>query len=257
MSKFMGDSVSDKNSLDEILTFGIDIEKRRIYFGIIDSDNGSDVGWGSIEAVVRGMHRMYEKSSAPIEIHMSCPGGDPYEMLRLVDEIEASPVQVKFVGSGLIASAATWIMAVCDLRMLHKNTYVLVHDGSDQLEDRHTDFQIASKHFQNLQDKLYDIFEQNSRMPKAFWQDVCQRDLYLTAEETVLLGLADKVVQSRKRGSVRRTRNAALSERVDNKTMQKTIKSIYERISKKSIPKLSLNELREEEIDDSIPEEAT
>jgi ATP-dependent Clp protease protease subunit len=246
--------MSDKNTLDELLTFGIDIEKRRIYFGAIDSDNGSDVGWTSIELAIRGMHRMYEKSSSPIEIHMSCPGGDPYEMLRLVDEIETAPVQVRFVGSGLIASAATWIMAVCDLRSLHKNTYVLVHDGSDQLEDRHTDFQITAKHFQSLQDRLYDIFEQNSRMPKTFWQDVCQRDLYLTAEETVMFGLADKVIQPRKRGSARRARNLALSQSIDNKLMQKSIKNVYDRINKKNVPKLVFNQVPQEEMDDSISE---
>lgn len=247
----------DKNALDDIdlITLGIDIENRRIYFGTIDSDNGSEVNWASIEKVIRGMHKMYEKNSSPIELHMSSPGGDPYEMLRLVDEIEASPVQIKFIGSGLIASAATWVMAVSDVRMLHKNAYVLVHDGSDQLEDRHTDFQITSKHFQNLQDKLYDIFEQNSRMPKSFWQDVCQRDLYLTANETILLGLADKIIQPRKRGSARKARNALLGAEVDTKLLQKTIKNTYERINKKSIPKLILNDAPKEEIDDSIPEQ--
>lgn len=246
--------MSDKNTLDEILTFGVDIEKRRIYFGIIDSDTHSDVEWSSIETVIRGMHRMYEKNSSPIELYMSSSGGDPYEMLRLVDEIESAPVQVKFIGSGLVASAATWVMAVCDVRCLHKNAYVLVHDGSDQLEDRHTDFQIGAKHFQCLQEKLYEIFEQNSRMPKAFWQDVCQRDLYLTADEAIILGLADKVIQPRKRGSVRKSRNTALSQPVDNKLMQRTIKSMYERINKKNVPKLSLNEAPQEEIDESISE---
>lgn len=246
--------MTDKNTLDELITLGIDVEKRRIYFGSIDSDNGSEVNWVSVETVIRGMHRMYEKSSAPIELHVSSSGGDPYEMLRLVDEIEASPVQVKFIGSGLIASAATWVMAVSDVRMLHKNSYVLVHDGSDQLEDRHTDFQITSKHFQNLQDRLYDMFEQNSRMPKAFWQDVCQRDLYLNAEETVTLGLADKVIPPRKRGSVRRVRTTGLSAPVDGKLMQKTIKNMYERINKKNIPKLTLNDAPKEEIDETISE---
>jgi hypothetical protein len=131
---------------------------------------------------------------------------------------------------------------------------VLVHDGSDQLEDRHTDFQITAKHFQSLQDRLYDIFEQNSRMPKTFWQDVCQRDLYLTAEETVMFGLADKVIQPRKRGSARRARNLALSQSIDNKLMQKSIKNVYDRINKKNVPKLVFNQVPQEEMDDSISE---
>jgi len=91
-------------------------------------------------------------------------------------------------------------------------------------------------------------------MPKTFWQDVCQRDLYLTAEETVMFGLADKVIQPRKRGSARRARNLALSQSIDNKLMQKSIKNVYDRINKKNVPKLVFNQVPQEEMDDSISE---
>jgi hypothetical protein len=244
--------MTDKNRIDDVLTFGIDLEKRRIYFGILESEKENDFGWPTVENVIRGLHKMYELSSAPIEIHMSCPGGDPYEALRLVDEIEAAPVQIKFIGGGLIASAATWIMAVCDIRTLHKNTYVMIHDGSEAYADRHTDVVIESRHSQNLQDRLYDIFEQNSRMPKAFWQDVCQRDLYLTAEETITLGLADKIVQPRKRGALRRVRNAGLSAKMDHRMAQRTVKNLYERINRKIVPKVVLNQAPNEESDPSL-----
>jgi len=244
--------MSDKNRIDDVLTYGIDLEKRRIYYGIIESENENDFSWPSVEMVIRSMHKMYETSSSPIEIHMSCPGGDPYEALRLVDEIEAAPVQIKFVGGGLIASAATWIMAVCDIRYLHKNTYVMIHDGSEALEDRHTDVMIESRHSQCLQERLYDIFEANSRMPKAFWQDVCQRDLYLSADETIVLGLADKIIQPRKRGALRRVRIAGLSTRMDSREVQKTIKGLYERINRKLVPKIILNQAPEEELDPSL-----
>lgn len=247
--------MSNKQHIDEVLIYGVDLDKRRIYFGMTETDEGNDFSWQSAEIAIRGMHKMYQLSSAPIEIHMSCPGGDPYEALRLVDEIESAPVQVKFVGGGIIASAATWIMCVCDVRHLHKNSYVMVHDGSEAIEDRHTDVQIESKHSQHMQDRLYDIFEQNSRMPKSFWQDVCQRDLYLSAEEAVLLGLADKVIVPKKRGSVRRARVNSLNTAPDSKTMQKTIKHLYERINRKHYPKIILNTSHESNIDSTMPTE--
>lgn len=246
--------MSNKQHIDELLSYGIDLEKRRIYFGVADSEEGNDFTWRTTEIVIRGLHKMYQLSSAPIELHMSCPGGDPYQALRLVDEIESSPVQIKFVGGGLIASAATWIMAVCDIRLLKPNAYVMVHDGSEAIEDRHTDVQIESKHSQHMQDRLYDIFEKNSRMPKSFWQDVCQRDLYLTAEEAVLLGLADKIILPRKRGSVRKTRTSILATKPTAKTMQQTVKKLYDRINRKHYPKLMLNSVSSEEIDSSMPE---
>jgi hypothetical protein len=142
-------------------------------------------------------------------------------------------------------------MAVCDHRSLHKNTTVLVHDGHDGISGTHTDGQIQAQHLKKQQDRLYEIYESNSKMPKSFWQDVCQRDLFLKADEAVLLGLADEVIDSRKRGNVRKSRAKRLSEVPNAKDMQDLMKDLYKRIERSRVPKLTMNESREE-FDDSL-----
>jgi len=244
--------MSDKNKLDELVSTGIDWDKRRIYFGSIDSgEDGGEFSWHTVERAIRAIHKMSEININPIEIHMNSEGGNPYDMLRLVDEIEAAPVQIKFIGGGMIASCATWVMAVCDHRYLHKNTTVLVHDGNDGISGTHTDGQIQAQHLKKMQDRLYDIYESNSRMPKSFWQDLCQRDLYLKAEEAVLLGLADEIIDSRKRGNVRKSRTKRLNGQPNAKEMQDLIKDLYKRIERSRVPKLAMNESKEE-FDDSL-----
>jgi ATP-dependent Clp protease, protease subunit len=250
--------------LTDNLAYGVDLKNRRIYFGVnldtAEVGDSTSFTLSSVEYAVRALHRMASDAPGkPIEIHMCSYGGDPYAMMRLYDEIHACPCQIKFFGSGAIMSAATWIMAGSDERYLHPNTTVMVHDGSDGFEGKHTDHQIQAAEEKRLQDKLYDIYAENSRMPKEFWQDVCQRDLYLTASEAVSLGLADKIIEPKKRGNLRKVRQAALKKEVDNKEMKKLLNDVYARINKVKVPKIELNEYKKEAndphviVDDSVP----
>ena len=243
--------------LTDNLAYGVDIKNRRIYFGVnldtAEVGESTDFTISSVEYAIRALHRMASDAPGkPIELHMCSYGGDPYAMLRLYDEIHACPCQIKFYGSGAIMSAATWIMAGSDERYLHPNCTVMVHDGSDGWEGKHTDGQIMAAEMKRLQDLLYDIYTENSRMPKEFWQDVCQRDLYLTASEAVSMGLADKVLEPKKRGNLRKMRQAALKKEPDNKEMKKLLNDVYARINKVKVPKIELNEFKKEAVDSHL-----
>src|ERR1035437_5981137 len=243
--------------LTDNLAYGVDLKNRRIYFGINldtgDVEESTDFTSSSVEYAVRALHRM--ATDAPgkaIELHMSSSGGNIYSMLRLHDEILACPCQIKFIGGGAIMSAATLIMACCDERYLHPNTIVMVHELSTSHDGKHTDLQVDALANRNLMNKLYDLYAVNSRMPADFWADVCQRDLYLTADEAVKLGLADKILEPKKRGNLRKVRQAILKKEVDTKEMNKLIKDVYTRINKVKIPKIELNEPKKEATDPNI-----
>jgi ATP-dependent protease ClpP protease subunit len=224
----------DRTKLDSIISTGIDFDNRRIYWGLLDrADPIEEFCWATVEHVVRAMHIMYDQNSKPIELHFSSPGGIAYDMIRLIDEIESAPCQIKFVGSGLIASCTTWVMAVCDHRSLHKGTVVLLHDGSDGFMGSHTDAQLQAQHSKKLQDRLYDVFVSNSRMPKSFYEDLCQRDLYLSADETLAIGLCDEIIQPRKRGNVRKSRIAKLACHPETAELSKLTKELYNRIGRR------------------------
>lgn len=245
-----------KTELDDFLSYGIDSKNRRIYFGdcIYQADEESgEVTQRSIELAVRALHRLTsEGPGKPIELHMNSPGGDPYAMLRLHDEILSCPCQVKFFGGGIIQSSATWIMAVCDERYLYPSTTVMCHDGDEYAEGTHTNVKIAMSEAVRLQDMLYDVYAANSRMPRSFWEDVCQRDLYLTAEETVKLGLADKIIEPKKRGNLRKMRSGSLKKSPAHVEMEALVHQLYARVNRHNVPKLELNKPIKEESDPNV-----
>jgi ATP-dependent protease ClpP protease subunit len=234
----------DTDIIESILDHGIDIKNRRIYFGSIsapEDEGGDEITWRSIERIIRAIH-MFENDAPnkPIELHMSSPGGSAYEMLRLIDIIEYSPCQFKFYGSGIIMSAATWIMAICDERYIHKNTKICIHDappfGSAEVPIKLTDRRIDQNEEEDLQNRLNIIYSENSKMPKEFFEILVKRDCYLNAEETVAIGLADKILEPKKRGNLRRMRIALLNKEPNRAEMSKLVKTLYDRVGESRMP---------------------
>jgi hypothetical protein len=156
----------------------------------------------------------------------------------------ASPCQIKFFGSGEIASAAVYIMAVCDERWLSPNSCILVHDspsgGYSSTPNKLSDAYIDVAEARRLQDVCDNILANNTRMPLNFWTEISKRDAYLTAEEAILLGLADKIIEPKKRGTLRKTRLANLNAQIDKKELSRLIKSLYKRTQKGTLSHVEL-----------------
>lgn len=241
-----------QSELTDLFEYGIDTKNRKIYFGYMstDPDSSTEFNSTSVEFAVRALHKMTtEAPNKAIEIHLNSFGGSVYDALRLHDEILTSSSQIKFYGGGAIMSAATIIMVACDERYLHQHTTVMVHELSSGGGGKHTDIKIDAAENLRLMNQLCDIYEANSRMPKDFWMDITQRDVYLTASEAVSLGLADKIIEPKKRGNLRKSRQAAMRKEIDSKEMKDLVKSLYERTNRTRIPKLEMNEIKKEAAD--------
>jgi len=224
--------MAEKTDIEKILAHNIDITNRRVYFGNIgNGDDGADFDWDCVEIAIRCIQYLSSLNKKPIELHMSSNGGGVYEMLRLYDAIQICPCQVKFFGSGTVCSSASYIMAGCDERYLTTNTLVLVHKGNTgDLEGIHTDVQIRMQELEKLDVKCNSIYAANSRMPLEFWNEITHRDLYLTAEEAVMLGIADKVIQPKKRGNLRRSRIAIMNQPVNLVDIKKLVRDLSKRV---------------------------
>lgn len=253
--------MSIKTELDPVFEHGIDRTNRRIYFGDLEEDERNDVCWTSVSQAIRNLHILVsDNPKKSIELHMHSPGGDMYSMMHLVDEILACPCQVKFFGGGEICSAASVVMCVCDERNLYPNTTIMVHDGSDWMEGNHTDVQIIAAESKAMRDRMFSIYASNSHMPVNFWNDIMQRDLYLTPEETIQLGLADNIIYPKKRGNLRRSRIAKMSSKKNTDKVKELIKTLYKRTNRKYINKIDINVPKQEEcdpnviVDDSAPD---
>lgn len=184
--------------VQDVLESGVDVERRRIYWGGPKTDSAEyegEVGPFGAEFVVRAIDALAHASSEPITLVMSSPGGCPYMGLRIYDHIRACGAPVDFLGSGEVMSAAVVVMCACRQRMLTENATVLVHDGSGQAEGSQEQIHIQVKEFARLDDVYNEIYAANSVLSVDEWAELAKKDVFLTAREAVALGLADGVVE--------------------------------------------------------------
>jgi ATP-dependent Clp protease protease subunit len=225
-------SLKSKDDLDKILSSGVDLKTRRIYFGnLSDGDEGSEFTWATVEATIRKIQALADNSQKPIELHMCSPGGDTAEMLRLYDAIQECKCQIKFYGSGQICSSAAYIMSGCDERYLSKNTSIMLHETQFSVPfSSHTDSAISQEESEKLRKILVQTLSDNSRMSKEWWSVMLTRDIYFNPDEAIAIGIADKIVDYKKRGNLRRMRIAHLNKKIDEESFANMISDMNKRI---------------------------
>jgi enoyl-CoA hydratase/carnithine racemase len=175
--------------------------------------------------------------------------------MRLYDVIQACSCQIIFIGGGVIASSATWIMAGADKRLLYPNTKILIHDGPSgvvtAIPAKAIDLAIDADDQAKIQKRLNEIYAKNSRMPVEFWTEFTKRDLWLSAEEAIMLGLADEIIEPKKRGNLRKSRIAALKNNANVRGLKSLVKTIKDRVYANKNITLEIK-LPEEEFDKNL-----
>lgn len=178
------DDVHYENIFDRHVNF----RERVIYLN-------DDVDEFSLE-LLKAFDEMERSPDAPIRIEVSSYGGSVYDMLGMIDRIRSSPCHVITRGFGKIMSAATFILASGDERIMGANSWLMIHQISAWLRGTLTDLKIELKHTETLESQMNKLYEQLSgnRTKARTFEKLCSKDCYLTAEETMKLGLIDKVL---------------------------------------------------------------
>lgn len=243
-----------KTELENILDTSVDIKNRRIFFGSIEAESeNSHVNWSNVEVVIRGLYKLSsDYKHAPIELHMCSEGGDTDQMFRLYDAILSCPCQIKFFGSGIVASAAAYIMVACDERYVTPNTQIMLHKLQYSVPyGATTDNDILINSIKSYYNpRMMEILANNSRMSVDFWTEVTKRDLYLTPEEALTLGLIDGIVEYKKRGNLRKKRTHLLKQH-DHAAIKRLVREISRRIENPKSIKVTVD-VPVEQYDSSI-----
>lgn len=228
------------DDIELIIDKGLDIKNRIIFWGreamigeIEDSNGFHEL---TVNRTVRQLHVLSALNKQPITIRVNSGGGELASAFQLIDEILRCPCQIKFEGSGDICSAATLLMAICDERYLHKNTMVMVHELSGGTGGKRSNMDVDSKLYKALFKKMVDVYATNSIMGKQFWEDILEsgRDVWLTPDEAISLGIADDIIDPVKRGNLRKKRAAHLAKTPSIKKLSDMSKTIFNRANIKS-----------------------
>ena len=140
-----------------------------------------------------------EDPKADINLYINSPGGSVTAGLGVIDTMQYVPANISTYIIGQAASMGS-LIACCGnkgKRYALPNSKNLMHQPllSGILEGQATDIEIEAREMLRLRDIIYRIYaEQTGQTPETIAED-CERNKWLSADEMVEYGLADKILQ--------------------------------------------------------------
>lgn len=138
---------------------------------------------------------------APIHLYINSPGGSVYAGLGIYDIMQhvAPPVYTYCVG--LAASMGSLLLTAGEPGHRHAlpHSRIMIHQPLGGARGQCKDIQIQAKEIQDLRNQLYRIYENTTKMNFDEVEQACDRDNFLSPQESLEIGLIDKIIDPRKR----------------------------------------------------------
>ena len=138
------------------------------------------------------------ESNDPITIYISSPGGHVESGDVIYDMIKFIKPEVRVVGTGWVASAATniYLAAKKENRFSLPNTRYLVHQPSGGSRGDATDIAIQMEEILKTKERINKIISDETGRALEQVEKDTDRDYWMSVEEAIEYGIVHKVIKS-------------------------------------------------------------
>lgn len=138
-----------------------------------------------------------QDSKADIKIYINTPGGMVTSGMAIYDTIQHVKSDVMTVCVGIAASMGAVLLAAGTKgkRFILPNAEVMIHQIMGGAEGQATDIKIRAEHILRLRDRLNKILAKHTGQELSKIEKDTDRDYFMTAEEAVKYGIADKIIK--------------------------------------------------------------
>lgn len=190
----------NRDDIDKLYDYDLYVPSRTIYMGSTETDmergeSGTDAVMA--ERVIKALHLLDQKDE-PITIIMNNPGGDWYHGMAIYDAIKGCKSHVTVKVYGMAMSMGSLILQAADERILTPNARFMIHYGYMGFEGHSKTFDKWAEENKKLNGEMEQILLARIRQKNANYslkqlQELLDHDTILNSQETVNLGLADKI----------------------------------------------------------------
>ncbi|KPJ97100.1 MAG: hypothetical protein AMJ55_00345 [Gammaproteobacteria bacterium SG8_15] len=181
-----------REDIDRFYDFNIHVPTRTLFMG-------TETDEIMAESVIKGL-AMLSTNDQPIKILMNNLGGDEYHCLAIYDAIASCKAHVTIVAYGHAMSAGSWILQSADDRVLSPNATVMIHYGNWGYEDHVKYFRVLNKEMERLNTIMEETYLEriravNPKFSARRLKKMLEDEVYLSAQDAVELGLADRILK--------------------------------------------------------------
>jgi ATP-dependent Clp protease protease subunit len=138
------------------------------------------------------------ESDEPITIYVSSPGGHVESGDVIYDMIKFITPEVRMIGTGWVASAATTIFLAAkkENRFCLPNTRFLIHQPAGGSQGSATDISIAAEQIIKMKARINKLIADETGTDISRVEKDTDRDYWMTVEEAIEYGIVSKSVVS-------------------------------------------------------------
>jgi hypothetical protein len=124
---------------------------------------------------------------SPIYVHIHSEGGDLHAGLGCMDFIKR--MNVVTIAEGMCASAATFILLGGRIRQVLENTYLLIHQMSNEIWGKYEELKDEMRQCERIMRRMKKIYMKETAIPEKKLDRLMKRDLYLSYRKCVRYGI--------------------------------------------------------------------
>jgi ATP-dependent Clp protease protease subunit len=140
-----------------------------------------------------------QNSSDPINFYINSPGGAVTAGLGIYDTMQFIKSPVSTIVMGQACSMGSFLSQAGEAgqRLVLPNSRTMIHQPSGGAGGQATDMQIQVNEIIKIKKNLTEIYVKHNSVGKTYDElvDAMERDNFMSAEEAVAFGLADKVIE--------------------------------------------------------------
>lgn len=138
-----------------------------------------------------------EDPDKEIDFYINSPGGSVSAGLAIYDAMQIIKPDVATICVGMAASMGAVLLAGGAKGKRHclNHARVMIHQGSAGTRGTIADMRIHVQEFEKNNQMIFEILSQHTGQPLDKVRQDCDRDFFMSAEESVSYGIVDKVLQ--------------------------------------------------------------
>lgn len=130
----------------------------------------------------------------PVHLELNSGGGSAMDAIAFAERMRLSECSIHVRVVGLAGSAAVLILAAGDHREITQNSWVFVHEESDEIAGTISQLENQAASYRRHENQWSNLMESMTTANKETWDKLHKAETYLNPNECLELGLIDKIV---------------------------------------------------------------
>lgn len=139
-------------------------------------------------------NNLAENERQEIKLELTSNGGDVISGFNVVDIIQTSKTPVTITTYACAASMGALILLSAKKRRAYKNSIILIHDGSLQLQGSSRKAKNTMSFYDKLDARVKDYILSNTKISEELYDSKVDEEWYMFADEALELGVITEII---------------------------------------------------------------